>query len=108
MATGQRLATFDAPGSPFRVTMTPDGRRAIVSLPMADAVRIYDVAARRELAVVSVPGGPVGGIVTPDSKTMYVSLNGAGEVAVLDLETTTVTGRLPVGANPDGIGVVRR
>ena len=44
--TGEKIATIPTPGHPYRVTITPDGRKALIPAPMANLLRVVDVATR--------------------------------------------------------------
>jgi YVTN family beta-propeller protein len=103
-ATGERVATVATPGHAYRVSLTPDGRHALVPAPELNLLRVIDTATLRE-TIVPLPGMPGGAVVSPDGRTAYVPLMETAQVAVIDLATLAVTRRLPTGAAPDGIAV---
>jgi DNA-binding beta-propeller fold protein YncE len=76
-----------------------------VPQPEGEAIRIFDVATRKELGTVALTGQPVGTVVSGNSKVAFVSLQGTNEVAVVDLERRVEVKRFPSGAGPDGIAV---
>lgn len=104
--TGEKIATLPTPGHPYRITITPDGRKALIPAPMANLLRVVDVATRAE-ETIAVEGGPGGAVVAADGRTVYLPLVGASGVAVVDLEAKRVLRTLPSGAGPDGIGIAR-
>jgi YVTN family beta-propeller protein len=104
--TGAKIATLPTPGHPYRVTITADGRKALIPAPMANLLRVIDVATRAE-ETIAIPGGPGGAVVAADGRTVYVPLVEKGGIAVVDLETKRVLRTLPSGAGPDGIGIAR-
>jgi len=103
-STGERVATVATPGHAYRVTLTPDGRRALIPAPEQNLLRVVDTATLRETTV-SLPGMPGGAVVAPGGRTVYVPLMETAQVAVVDLATLAVTRHLPTGAAPDGIAV---
>jgi DNA-binding beta-propeller fold protein YncE len=109
------IDTLPAPGMPYRLNVGADGRHVIVTNPMANMVRVFDPATRRELAAIEIPaeGGalvpgargsmPVGSVVTPDGRFVYVALMGTNAVAEVDLGTFQVLRYFETGSGPDGI-----
>ncbi len=104
------IDTLDAPGLPYRIGITANGKFAVVPSPMADVVRIFDVATRAQLAAVAMPPGaqPVGVALSADSRRAYIACQGNSSVQIVDLDSGRITGTLPTGAGPDGIAVVTR
>ena len=118
---GRTLAPIDtlqAPGVPYRLNVSADGRRMVVTNPMAGAVRVFDTATRRELAAIHIPldparataqaqgnSQPVGSTVSPDGRRAYVALQGMDAVAEVDLERFEVLRYFDTGSGPDGIAL---
>lgn len=118
---GRTLAPIDtlpAPGLPYRLNVSADGRRMVVTNPVAGAVRVFDTATRRELAAITIPldparatpqaqgnSQPVGSTVSADGRRAYVALQGMNAVAEVDLESFTVLRYFDTGAGPDGIAL---
>lgn len=119
-ATLAVIDTMPAPGLPYRLNVGARGGHVVVSNPMANVVRVFDVATRAEVAAIEIPRDParavmgtsgsmpVGGVVSPDGRTAYIALQGMDGVAVIDLETRTITKFLETGAGPDGIALSTR
>ena len=102
-----------AHGSPANetslITPTPDGRSMLVSNVNGSALQLVDVATRTATTIPLPPragssASPIGTVISPDSKTAYVALGAEDRVAVVDLATRTITGHLPAGRGPDGLG----
>ena len=53
-------ATFQTTKSPFRVKFAPDGRRVLVSDPVAGELVVYDSASHQEVKRIKIGGAPVG------------------------------------------------
>jgi YVTN family beta-propeller protein len=105
--------TLSAPGLPYRIAISADGRTAVVPNPEANVVRVFDVATRTERRTISMTGGaegaqPVGVTLAADGRRVFVALQGTSEVAMVDLATGAELARFPVGAGPDGLAVTRR
>lgn len=101
--------TLDAPGLPYRVGVTPNGKIALVTNPGANVVRMFDVATKKELAAVAMPEGaqPVGIAITSDGATAYISCQGNDTVQIIDVAKRQIVGSMPTGRKPDGIAVTR-
>lgn len=117
-ATLAPLDTMPAPGLPYRLNVSANGRRMVVTNPMAGSVRVFDTATRRELAAIRIAGDParllpaaggnsqpVGSTVSPDGRRAYVALQGMNAVAEVDLERFEVLRYFDTGAGPDGIAL---
>lgn len=117
----QPVDTIRGFGMPYRLGITPDGRRAVVSDPIRGEIRIIDARTRRLehlivvpkeglVATAEVPGSPSpeGVTVSRDSRFAYVTLQGRNQVAAIDLEAGRITGLAPVGTWPDGIAYSQR
>jgi YVTN family beta-propeller protein len=87
---------------PTYVTLTPDGRRALVTAADSGELTIFEREGPRltRLAAVKLGFEPRGLAVTADGRIAYVALSTAGEVAVVDLEKRLVVERIAVGRWP--------
>ncbi len=83
---------------PDRLAISPDGRRLLVPLNLADAAAVVDTATG---AVRNVPVGhyPYGAAVLRDGRTGLVSNEAQGTVSVIDLAAARVTKTITVGPN---------
>lgn len=125
VSTGTLLTTIPVSGvQPFRVRVTDDGSRAIVSVINTgpDSVfSIIDLSTLSETAVVPAGGmGAIGfsfNIETTENKNLFTDFAlSAGGIAVMysraddlvrliDVATATVTAEIPVPAGPDSVAV---
>ena len=115
-STGDKLAEIEGFGLPYRMSITPDGRTAVISDPGSERVVIADVkthAVRTTIDMTKAPGmppdagehpSPQGVILSRDGKTAFVTLKGLGKVAVIDIATAAITKILTVGGGSDGVG----
>lgn len=125
------LTTVPVGAEPWHPVYTPDGRYVVFGNKADDTISIVDAESWAVAAVVEHPGlsQPHGAAVSPDGRYVYVSNNnldgawspgepaagpgdaGAGEgsppgnVAVIDLETRSVVEVIPVGPDPNGLGL---
>jgi len=103
-------------GLPYRLAISPDGRRAVITDPAKGNVRVFDVASRKErhaidiprdslLATAEIPGSPSpeGVTISPDSRWAFVTLQGRNRVVTIDLENGAIVGSAPTGNWSDGI-----
>jgi DNA-binding beta-propeller fold protein YncE len=107
-------------GLPYRLAISPDGRRAIVTDPAKATIRAFDVASRRALftidvprdsvvATAEVPGSPSpeGVAISTDSRWAFVTLQGRNRVVTIDLDAGTIVQWAPTGTWSDGIAYSR-
>jgi DNA-binding beta-propeller fold protein YncE len=114
--TGQKVATIDGFGMAYRMSVTPDGKYAVVSDPGGERVMIVDAKSHKilhTLEMANLPGAsaeaaahpsPQGVILSRDGKIGFVTLKALGEVAVIDLVAGKVIKTLKVGGGSDGVG----
>ena len=118
--TGAALDTLRGFGLPYRIAISPDGRRAVVTDPMAGSIRVFDVATRRERFKIDVPRdsivstaevagspSPEGVTIAPDSRWAFVTLQGRNRVVTIDLDRGAITNWAPTGVWSDGIAFSR-
>ena len=104
-------------GLPYRMAITPDGRRAVITDPVKAQVRIFDATTRRQRALIQVPAdsvlataevpgspSPEGVAVSRDSRWAFVTLQGRNRVAIIDVERGTIVALVPTGTWSDGVG----
>jgi len=114
--TGLPLDTLRGFGLPYRMVVTPDGARAMVSDPARSEIRIFDARTFRLLHVMLVPAeglvptaevpgsaSPEGVAVSRDSRWGFVTLQGANRVVTVDLEQGLLVASEPTGTWSDGI-----
>jgi DNA-binding beta-propeller fold protein YncE len=123
--TGVATDTLRGFGLPYRLAVSPDGRRAVITDPMKATIRIFDVLSRHERFVIDVPRdslvataevpaspSPEGVVISRDSRWAFVTLQGRNRVVTIDLERGAIAGYAPTGTWSDGIAystlVVRR
>jgi len=92
---------------PDRLAVSPDGRRLLVPLNLADAAAVVDT---RSHWVRYVPTGsyPYGAAILPGGRTGLVSNEGPGTVSVVSLTSARKIKDIQVGANlshPEGIAL---
>jgi YVTN family beta-propeller protein len=84
-----------------RLKLTPDGKRALISA--GPELVVYDVATRKELERIPIGHGSAGIAIQPDGARAFVASGPDNYIAVIDLATLTMTGKLDVGGEPDGM-----
>lgn len=99
----RRADTLNVGGDPFRVRLTPDGTRAVITNPRDGEVLLLDVSSRRVVKRLALDGVPAGIAVAPDSRFAAVALLGAGAIALLDLSDLSLLGTVATGESPDGL-----
>ena len=115
-SSGERVATIEGFGMAYRLSVTPDGKYAVVSDPGAERVMIVDAKGhkiRHTLEMANLPGttgdgaahpSPQGVTLSRDGKLAFVTLKALGEVAVIDIAAGRVLKTLKVGGGSDGVG----
>jgi YVTN family beta-propeller protein len=114
--TGVAADTLRGFGLPYRLAVSPDGRRAVITDPMKATVRVFDTDTRHERFVIDVPRdslvataeapgspSPEGVVVSRDSRWAFVTLQGRNRVVTIDLERGKIIGYAPTGTWSDGI-----
>jgi YVTN family beta-propeller protein len=96
--------TIPPVGYPYRIGISPDGMRAVVTDMEGDRVLIYDVKTRALLGQVGGLGEPRGVRIAGDNRTAFITLIREDVVAAIDIVDMKVLMRVPVGAYPDGVG----
>jgi YVTN family beta-propeller protein len=98
------VATLEAGERPNRVAFTPDGRHVLIPMGSGE-VSVYDTSSRE--IIDTVPLGSAGGgiVASPDGQRVFVAAGGTNAIHIIDTGTWTVTGRVGVGSNPDGLAM---
>lgn len=99
------VAKIDIKGRPYRVKFTPDGKRVVCTMNASKEILIIDAVTRKELKRIKLDSGPMGIVFSADGRTAFITAVGPDIVMKINLESGEVTGRVVVGANPDGIAV---
>lgn len=115
-SNGEKVATIEGFGMAYRMSVTPDGKYAVVSDPGTERVMIVDAKAHKilhTLEMANLPGtsgdqaahpSPQGVILSRDGRTGFVTLKALGQVAVIDIAAGKVLKTLTVGGGSDGVG----
>ena len=114
--TGEKVAQIEGFGMPYRMSITPDGARAVVSDPGNERVALVDAKTHKVLQTVDmtklegVSGdqaahpSPQGVTLSRDGRFAFVTLKALGKVAVINVGTGAVVKTLTVGGGSDGVG----
>src|SRR5262245_54602046 len=68
-------------------------------------VQVYSIAQRAFLPSVTVGTRPLAGAISRDGKFLYVTSYDQASLNVIDLDRSTVTRRVSLPANPEGVAV---
>lgn len=114
--SGVATDTLRGFGLPYRLAMSPDGRRAVITDPVKATIRAFDVDSRHERFAIDVPRdslvataevpaspSPEGVVISRDSRWAFVTLQGRDRVATIDLERGRIVGYAPTGTWSDGV-----
>jgi DNA-binding beta-propeller fold protein YncE len=100
--TGALLATLTGFITPARLTLSPDGSRAVISDGGCKVTQVADVRTRRVLGPIVGLGDGMGvAKVLPDNRTAVVAMLDQGVVAMVDLEERRVISRHDLGSRID-------
>jgi YVTN family beta-propeller protein len=99
----KKVTTMNVGGDPYRVKLTPDGKRALISNPKDGELIVIDAATRKEVKRIPVEGMPAGITVTADGSRAFVTLIQGDGVAAINLESLSFIGKADTGKGPDGI-----
>jgi YVTN family beta-propeller protein len=110
-AAGRVSATLDflPPGfrqvdvTPVGMTMTRDGKTAIVALGRANHIAFVDTATRKVEAYVLVGSRAWGVALSPDERTLYVANGLSDDLSIVDMESRKAIKAIPVGRVPHSV-----
>ncbi len=121
------VRTLDSGRVPIRVSITPNGKHALVSCADSGDVWVYDVESRKKIAAIAMDAEaitpderqkrlfgdqfeespvPVGILIEPNGQRAFVANTNADVITVIDLETWRIAGRMRAGKEPDGMAWV--
>lgn len=83
-----------------RLKFTLDGKLAL--LAGRGGLAVADVASQKIVTRIAVGDGAAGIVMEPGGRRAFVACSPNGYVAVVDLGSMTVTGKIPIGEEPDG------
>ncbi len=86
-----------------RLKFSIDGKLALISSLRGGDLVIYDTATRKEFKRIPIGHGAAGIQLDPDGTRAFVACTPDNYVAVIDLKTFTVSSKLDVGGEPDGL-----
>jgi YVTN family beta-propeller protein len=86
-----------------RLKFTLDGKRVLVSTLGGPNLTVIDATTRKTIKTVPMGNGAAGILMEPGGARAFVACSPDNYIAVLDLKTLTVTGKLDVGPEPDGM-----
>jgi DNA-binding beta-propeller fold protein YncE len=118
--SGQSVDTLRNFGLPYRIAISADGNRAVISDPVKAQVRVFDARTRREQFAISIPRdslvataevagspSPEGVAISGDGRWAFVTLQGRNRVVTIDLDRGAIVGYGLTGNWSDGIGYSR-
>jgi PQQ-dependent catabolism-associated beta-propeller protein len=91
--------------TPVGMTMTKDGKFAIVALGRANHVAFVDTATREVEAYVLVGSRAWGVALSPDEKTLYVANGLSDDLSIVDMQSRKAIRAVPVGRVPHSVVV---
>ncbi len=84
-------------------SITPDGKRLVVSSPKMQSIYVFDTASHKRLAKVKVGKASKGLKVSPNGKEVYVANEGAATISVVSLDSYKVLVTIPVDDTPHNV-----
>ncbi|MBI1818454.1 MAG: YncE family protein [Deltaproteobacteria bacterium] len=99
--TTSRLVTtsFAVGPKPYRIVLSPDGKRAYTTNLGGPSVSVIDLATNQVTATVPVPIEPTGLALSRDGARIYVASQMAGTITVIDASTNSVQATAKVADN---------
>ena len=89
--------------TPVGMTMTSDGKSAIVALGRANHVAFVDTATRKVETYVLVGSRAWGVALSPDEKTLYVANGLSDDLSIVDVGSRKAVRSVPVGRVPHSV-----
>jgi YVTN family beta-propeller protein len=100
LGTMQFVRKLPAGSDPEEFTVTPDGKRLVISNEDVATASFLNIASQKVETIVPVTREPEGVVLSPDGKQVYVTCEAGGEVFVIDSEKRNVIGKFVVGGRP--------
>jgi len=97
---GKVVRRIDVPGAVHHVTVSPDGRFAVVTHPNEDAVSAIDLASYKVVATVPTGSLPNYAAFSPDGKRLFVSNAGGNTVSEINTASWAVDRQIKVSDGP--------
>jgi YVTN family beta-propeller protein len=104
-ASGTLQRSFDVGPSPYRLALSPDGRRAYTTNLGGPSLSVVDLVAGTPLATLPVGVEPSGLAVSPDGTRVYVVNSQQGTITVVDATRNVVAGTVALPRQPREIVV---
>lgn len=109
LASKKVAATLDAGiVGANRLKFTPDGKLVFISNLRGPYLTIYDASTRKEVKRLDIGHGAAGILMDPVANRAFVACSPDNYIAIVDLQSLTVTGKLDVGGEPDGMAWAER
>jgi YVTN family beta-propeller protein len=89
--------------TPVGMTMTKDGKTAIVALGRANHIAFVDTATRKVEDYVLVGSRAWGAALSPDEKTLYVTNGLSDDLSIVDMKSRKPIKAVPVGRVPHSV-----
>lgn len=89
--------------TPVGMTMTKDGKSAIVALGRANHIAFVDTTTRKVEDYVLVGSRAWGVALSPDEKTLYVANGLSDDLSIVDMESRKAIRAVPVGRVPHSV-----
>jgi YVTN family beta-propeller protein len=89
-ASGRFTQSVEIDGSPYRIALSPDGRRAYTANLTGPSVSVVDLGALSVLATIPVPYQPTGLAAARDGSAVYVASQTAGALTIIDPTSLSV------------------
>jgi len=84
-------------------SITPDGKRLVVSSPKMQSIYVFDTSSHKRLAKVKVGKASKGLKVSPNGKEVYVANEGEASISVVSLDNYQVLATIPVDKTPHNL-----
>jgi DNA-binding beta-propeller fold protein YncE len=91
-----------------RLKFTPDGKLVFISNLRGPDLVIYDAATRKVVKRIAIGHGAAGILMDPVANRAFVACSPDNYIVIVDLKSLTVTGKLDVGGEPDGMAWAER
>lgn len=86
-----------------RLRFTPNGKMVMISSLNSGNLTVYDAKTRKLIKQINIGTGAAGIIMQPDGSRAFVACTPDNYIAVIDLKTLSITAKIDVGGEPDGL-----